>query len=162
MDTFQLLPAHGEEELDVIGVLCVEGKLVFSMAVPAQVFRIDSHLVVEVHSLFSPVREPLILASGLAEELHFHLLKFTGAEDEVLCGNLVAEALADLGNAEGNLHATGLKDILEVHIDALGRLRAKVHHRGTVLVGSDVSLEHEVEVTGFGEAFAVAAHGTWG
>ena len=85
------------------------------------------------------------------EELHLHLLELTGAEDEVARGDLVAERLADLRDAERRLLAGRGLHVLEVDEDALGRLGAQVRDRGVVLHRADVGLEHQVEVAGLGE-----------
>ena len=66
-----------------------------------------------------PIGEPLQLGARLAEELQLHLLKLTGAEGEVARGDLIAEGLADLAYAEGQLPAGGPLDILEVDKNAL-------------------------------------------
>ncbi len=85
------------------------------------------------------------VAGGVHEELHLHLLEFARAEDEVPGGDLVAERLADLGDAERHLLPRRLLDVEEVHIDALRRLRPQVHHRRAVLHRPHERLEHEVE-----------------
>ena len=54
-----------------------------------------------------PILEPLQVGAGLAEELQLHLLKLSDPEDEVARGDLVAEGLADLAHAEGQLAAGG-------------------------------------------------------
>ena len=124
---------------------------------PSEVLRMDSDPVdVEVHPLLSPVREPLLVRAGLAEPLHLHLLELAGAEDEVLRGDLVAEALADLGDAEGNFHAAGLDDILEIDVDALGSLRPQIDHGAVILGRTDMGCEHQVEVAWSGERVLVA------
>ena len=93
------------------------------------------------------------------EILHLHLLEFPGAEDEVARGDLVAERLTDLGDAEGQFHAGGVDDGFEVHEHALGRFRAQVGERGAVAQRADVGLEHHVEVAGGREAAGLAGGG---
>jgi hypothetical protein len=66
-------------------------------------------------------------------------------------GDLVAEGLADLGDAEGRLLARELERGLEVEEDALGRLGAQVDGGALLLHGADRGLEHEVERPGLGE-----------
>ena len=70
---------------------------------------------------------------GRHEELHLHLLELARAEDEVAWGDLVAERLAHLGDAERRLLAARLQHVDEVHEDALGRLGPQVGHRALVL-----------------------------
>ena len=55
-----------------------------------------------------PVRERTPRGAGLDEVLHLHLLELASAEDEVPDGDLVAEALADLRDAERELLADRL------------------------------------------------------
>jgi hypothetical protein len=57
--------------------------------------------------------------AGLDEELHLHLLELAGAEDEVAGRDLVAEALADLADAERRLLARRLLHVEVVDEDAL-------------------------------------------
>ena len=65
-------------------------------------------------------------------------------------GDLVAEGLADLGDAEGHLAARRSATFLKLHEDALGRLGAQVDDGAIVLDRAHVRLEHEVEATGGG------------
>ena len=60
------------------------------------------------------------------EILHLHLLKLAGAEDEVTRGDFVAERFTDLGDTEGQFHAAGIDDILEVDEHALGGFGAEI------------------------------------
>ena len=57
----------------------------------------------------------------MAEELDLHLLELARAEGEIARRDLVAKALADLGDAERNAHARAIEHVLEVDEDALGR-----------------------------------------
>ena len=100
----------------------------------------------------------LVLA-GLDEELHLHLLELARAEDEVAGRDLVAEALAGLGDAERRLLARGLHDVVEVDEDALGRLGAQVVQARLVLDDAEVGLEHHVELARLGPLALGAAVG---
>ena len=93
-----------------------------------------------------PVLEPLQLGARLAEKLQLHLLKLPGAEDEVARGDLVAEGLADLAHAEGQLAAGGALDIDKVGKDTLGGLGAEVDGVLGVLGDPLEGLEHQVEL----------------
>ncbi len=146
VDTLELLEAHGELELDVVGVLGVMGKLL--VVVPAELGGADSVFGIVAHPLFPPVFEEFLVVPGLNEELHLHLLKLAGPEDEVFGHDLVAEGLSHLGDPEGNLEAVRLGDILVVHVDALGRLGPEVDHGGGIFRGADGGLEHEVKGPG--------------
>jgi hypothetical protein len=94
------------------------------------------------------VLEPALGLVGRDEVLHLHLLELAGPEDEVAGGDLVAERLADLRDAEGWPLARELQDVLEVDEDALCGLRAQVRGRAGLLHRADRGLEHEVEVAG--------------
>ncbi len=85
--------------------------------------------------------EPSPGLGGGHEELHLHLLELARAEDEVAGGDLVAEALADLGDAEGGLLAPELEVVLEVQEDPLGGLGPQVDGRALLPDGPDRGLE---------------------
>jgi hypothetical protein len=88
----------------------------------------------------------------MAEELDLHLLEFARAEGEVPRRDLVAKALADLGDAERDPHARAVENVLEVDEDALGGFRPQKRLAGFVAGhGADVGLEHQVEFAGLGE-----------
>ena len=114
--------------------------------------QVQQPLVAEV----LPVLEPLQLGAGLAEKLQLHLLELTGAEGEVAGGDLVAEGLAHLAHAEGQLLPGGALDVLEVDENALGRLRTQVHGVLRVLGDALEGLEHQVELTDVGPVAAAA------
>ncbi|CAB4968878.1 unannotated protein [freshwater metagenome] len=104
---------------------------------------------------------PLLIAARLDEELHLHLLELTGAEDEVARGDLVAEALAGLADAEWRLLAGRVHDIEVIDEDALRSFGAEVVHGSGILDRTDGGAEHAVEVTRLGEVAlraAVRAH----
>src|SRR5262249_39640409 len=65
--------------------------------------------------------------------------------------DLVAERLADLGDAEGNLLARGGLDVLEVDEDSLSGLGAEKHDVSGILYRPHEGLEHEVELPRLGE-----------
>ena len=88
----------------------------------------------------------LIRLGGWHEELHLHLLELARAEDEVAGSDLVAERLADLGDAERRLLAAELEDVFEVDEDALRGLGAQVGDGALVFHRADRRLEHEVEL----------------
>ena len=96
----------------------------------AQVLLADAKALEPVHAVVLPVGKPFEVRAGLAEEFAFHLLKLTGAEGEVARGDLVAERLADLAHAEGQLAAGGALVVREAHEDALRRLRPQIAGRG--------------------------------
>ena len=65
--------------------------------------------------------------------------------------DLVAEALADLGDPERRLLAGELQVVLEVEEDALGGLGPQVDGRALLLDRPDRGLEHQVEVARLGQ-----------
>ena len=151
-DSLQLVPPPGEQELHVGGGRRVVGELVgVVVAQPELSTRGCPRSSVPPEPLVQPVLEPTGGLIGGDEVLHLHLLELPGPEDEVLRGDLVAEGLAHLGDAEGRLLPSGLDDIGEVDEHALGRLRPEVGDRPLVLQGPGVGLEHEVEGPGRGE-----------
>ncbi len=102
-------------------------------------------------ALVQPVAEPVVGLGGRDEVLQLHLFELPGPEDEVLGGDLVAEGLAHLGDAERRALPRGLDHIGEVDERALGRLRSEVGDGPLVLDRAGVGLEHEVEGPGLGE-----------
>ena len=110
----------------------------------------------QLHALGEPVVEPLLGLVGRDEVLHLHLLELAGAEDEVLRRDLVAEGLADLGDAEGRLLARRAEHVGEVGEHALGRLGAQVGDVALVLHRAGVGLEHQVEGAGLGQVVGAA------
>ena len=146
VDALELLPAEGEAVLHVDGLLGVVRQLVGGVLAEAQPRGRDAVALVPR----APCRQPLLegrrgrLAGG-HEVLHLHLLELAHPEDEVARADLVAEGLADLGDAEGHLPAAGLLHGLEVDVRALRRLGAQVDDGGLVLDRAHVRLEHEVE-----------------
>ena len=106
-----------------------------------------------------PIGKPFQVGVGLAEELQLHLLKLPDTEDEVAGGDLVAEALADLGNAEGQLFPGGALHVLEVDEDALGGFGPEIDLALGVLGHALEGLEHQVELTDLGE---IARCRSWG
>ena len=114
-------------------------------------------LDVPVETRVAPVLVPLGRLLGWHEELELHLLELAGAEDPVLRGDLVAEALAHLRDAERRLLARRLQDLPEVGEHALRGLGAQVGVGTGALDRARLGLEHQVELTGLREALFRAA-----
>ena len=159
-DALNLAPAPGVEVLDVVGGLGVVGELVGLVGSESQAFGVDAEAGVPRHAVVDPLPVPLLVVARLDEELDLHDLELAGAEDEVAGGDLVAEGLADLGDAERELAASGVEDVVEVYEDALCGLGPEVDPVFVGLDGADVGLKHEVELPGFGEGAGLAAVGT--
>ena len=104
----------------------------------------------------APVPEPLQIGAGLAEKFQLHLLELPDTEDEVAGGDLVAEGLADLAHAEGQLAPGGALGVDEVGEDALRRLRPQIHRVLGVLGDALEGLEHQVELPDVGEIVLAA------
>ncbi len=99
-DALELVEAPREEELDVGRARRVVRQLVGAVRAQAQLVARDAVADVPVEALGAPVLEPPRAVRRRDEELHLHLLELAGAEDPVLRRDLVAEDLADLGDAE--------------------------------------------------------------
>ena len=104
----------------------------------------------------APILEPFEVGAGLAEELQLHLLELAHAEDEVARGDLVAEALADLADAERQLFARRALDVVEVDENALRRLGTQIHGVLRVLGHALERLEHQVKLTDIGKVVLAA------
>ena len=144
VDALEFLEAEGEIELDIgggVGIVCQ-----LLMVVETVILISHSKGLVPLHAGLFPLLEPLHLGAGLAEEFHLHLLEFAHAEDELAGHHLVAEGLADLRDAEGDLHAAGLLHVDIVHEDALGCLRAEIDGVCALAGGTELGAEHEVEL----------------
>ena len=154
----QLAPAvaEGELVLDVGGSAGVEGQLSRLMVTQAQGLFLDAQGDQPVLAEVLPVGEPLQVGAGLAEELALHLLKLPGTEGEVAGGDLIAEGLAHLAHAEGQLLAGGALNVGEVHENALGGLRPQIDGGGGVLGDADLGLEHQVKLADGGEVVLAA------
>ena len=126
------------------------------MVTQTQVLLLHVQVQQPVAAEGTPILEPLHVGAGLAEELQLHLLKLTGTEGEVAGGDLVAEGLTDLADAEGQLFAGGALHVLEVDKDTLGGLRTEIHGVLGVLGDTLEGLEHQVELTDVGEVMLAA------
>ena len=172
-DPLEFVGAEGELEEDIDAGPRVVGQVGLRLPVVVEILGTETDRGIVGGALGDPVAVPHLpapvrlglaqvgpLAPGghgavdqldglvrLDEELQFHLLELPGAEGEVLRRDLVAEGLADLADPEGDLHARGVADILELGEDRLGRLGTQVSD--IVLRGgrADIGAEHEVEGT---------------
>ena len=152
-------PGEPEAVLDVDGPLGVVAELLLRVLEVAQVVGVDAQVDVPAGALVDPVAVPLLVLAGLDEELHLHLLELAGAEDEVAGRDLVAEALADLGDAERRLLPAAGHHVGEVEEDALRGLGAQVVQAGLVLDDAEVGLEQAGELARLGPGAAGAAVG---
>src|SRR3990172_2591929 len=104
------------------------------------------------HPPVAPEFVPLSRRVGVAEEFDLHLLEFARAEREIPRRNFVAEALADLRDAERNLHARTIEHVLEIDENALGRFGPQERRVFLAAHRADDRLEHQVELSRLGEA----------
>ncbi len=155
-DALELVQAPGEPELDVSSPARVVRQLLGVVLPQLEHVLGDAELPVPAVPLVAPVLEPPIALLRGNEVLHLHLLELSGPKDEVLGGDLVAERLADLRDAERGPLAGGGEHVLEVHEHALGGLGTQVGHAALVLDGPGVGLEHEVEGPGLGQILRAA------
>src|SRR6266511_4369280 len=153
----ELRAAEAEAVLDIDRALRVVRQLLSRVLEVAQVRRGDAQVGVPVPALGQPVLVPLLVGAGLDEVLHLHLLELARTEDEVARRDLVAEALAHLGDAERRLLARRGHHVGEVDEDSLCRLRAQVVQALVVLDGAEIGLHQAVEHPGLGEAALAAA-----
>jgi hypothetical protein len=144
-DARELGPADRVQVLDVARGEGVVGELVRLVGPNAEMGLADSEPRVPAIPLVDPVLEPRLRLLWGHEVLHLHLLELERPEDEVAGGDLVAEGLADLRNAERRLAARDLRDVLEVDEDALSCLGTEVGILAGLLDGTDARPEHQVE-----------------
>ena len=163
-DALKLRPlASGKEEsiLDIHGSLRVVRELFFRVLEESQIVRVQAEVDVPIPAVLQPVLMPFFVRPRLDEEFHFHLLEFTGPENEIARRYFVAETLPGLPDTERRLLACGVHHVEVIHEDALRGLRAQVMNSALVLDGTDHRAEHAVEVLRLGEVALSAAVGTY-
>ena len=163
-DAFEFRPlASGEEEsiLDVHRSLGVVRELFFRVLEESQVVRVQAEVDVPIPAILQPVLVPFFVRSRLDEEFHFHLLEFTGPENEVTGRYLVAETLPGLPDTEGWFLACRIHHVQVVDEDPLGGLWSQVVQGAFILHRPHHGAKHSVEVLRLGETPfgpAVGAH----
>ena len=154
VDAVQLLPAHRIEILDIARFLCIVCE--FFMVMEAEMFFLEAEVEKELLCLLLVFPIKFLVRPFLAEPLMFHLFELDGAEDEVAGGDLVAERLADLGDAEGDFRPRRALDVEEIDEFALRRLGTEID-LVLALVGDPArGLEHEIEGADGGPVKAAA------
>ena len=127
VNPLKLLPTEWEAVLHIDGALGVVGQLIGGMLAHAETLGRNAVRLVPLESAWQPLfecgRGGFV---GAHEHLELHLLKLAHAEDEVPWADLVAERLADLGDAERDLLARRIAHVLVLHVRALRRLRTEV------------------------------------
>src|SRR5205823_7429917 len=144
---FDLLEAEAaaEVELDVERGARIVCELFLLVLMELQPLLGKPEAAVPLHALLFPIFEPLLVRAWLDEKLHLHLLEFASSKDEVSWRDLVAERLADLGDAERHLLTHRLLHVEKVHIDALRRLWPQEDLGRRVFYWPHESSEHEVK-----------------
>src|SRR4029079_1746744 len=112
VDALELLPAEREAVLHVDRLLGVVRELVGGVLAEAKAGLGDAIARVPAPAPREPVLEGRCGVVGLDEVLHLHLLELAHPEDKVARADLVAEALADLGDTERDLLPAPLLDLL--------------------------------------------------
>src|SRR5664279_5711011 len=98
MYSFHFPETKGEMKLYITG--CIRIVREFVMIVKTVFFITHAQGLMPAKSLFFPVIVPLHFFSGLDEELHLHLFKFTHSENKLPGNDLIPESLACLCNAK--------------------------------------------------------------
>ena len=138
-------PSRRELVLHVHRAFRVVGEGFLGMFIPAQFCLAQAQGQVPGPDILLPAGKAGFFLFLTAEELNFHLFKLAAPEDEVPGIYLVAETLADLGDAEGDLDPRGRADILEIHEDGLAGLGAQVGFHRRVLAHTHLGAQHAVE-----------------
>src|SRR5206468_5590776 len=108
VDALELVPAEREFELDVRRRGGIVRAFVCGVVAELQLVARDPLLDMPGESRLFPLLVEARRLRCAREVLHLHLLELARAEDEVPRRDLVAEGLADLGDAERELLPAGL------------------------------------------------------
>ena len=108
---------------------------------------VDVPLVTSV----DPFTQPLVVISGLDEELNFHLFELSSTEGKVPGRDLVSERFSDLADAKGQFLASRIQHVLEVHEDSLSCFWAEENFIRCVFHRSHECLEHQVKSPRFAQ-----------
>ena len=147
----ELAPAEGEQELYIGSAVRVVAEFLLGMLAEAYMLFLHAEGKQELMAVILPVFIPFHLGAGFTEEFQLHLLELAGTEGKVAGGYLVAEGLAHLSYAEGQLPAGSALYVLKVYKDALRGLGAEVDLAGSVLIYALEGLEHHVELANAGK-----------
>ena len=159
-DALELVPAPREQELHVARARRVVRQLVVVVGPQPQLLGRHAQVEVPVHAApGTSTRTTAALSSG-GTKYSISICSNSRVRNTKLPGrDLVAERLADLGDAERRPLARRLQHVLEVDEHALRRLGPQVDLGARALDRAGVGLEHEVELPGLGEAVLGAAVG---
>ena len=150
-DTFQFTPAPGEAVFDIESSLGVVGQFVAGVFPKAQVLGADTVAYIPVEPILHPALQPVLVGAGFYEELHLHLLEFSGSESEVARGNLIAKGLSNLADPERQLFTGGCLHVLEVDEDSLGSFGSQIYLAAGVFHRPHERAEHQIKSPGLGQ-----------
>ncbi len=94
-----------------------------------------------------PVFKPFFLCAGAYKKLHFHLLKFAHANDELARNYLIAESLAYLRYPERNFHPARFLHIKVIYKYALRSFWTQVNNISIISHSTHLRTEHQVKLT---------------
>ena len=98
------------------------------------------------HGVLPALKKRLPLRFLRIEEVFdFRLFEFKRSENELTGRNFVAEAFADIADAERKLDPGGIQDIGEVGENPLRRFAAQVNRKLLSLDDADRRLEHDIK-----------------
>ncbi len=148
MNAFQFLEAHGKTEFDIRGRVGIMSQ--FLMRMKTIVFLTQTQSQVPLEAGFLPFFVPFQLSTGAHEKLHFHLLKFAHAENELTCHDFVAKRFSRLGYPERNFHTARFLYIQKIHKNTLRRFGPQIDGGRILAYGTHLRTEHEIELTNLG------------
>src|ERR1035437_7200340 len=135
MYSFHFLEPKRHFKFDISSCIGIMGQFI---VVVEMVFLVSqSKGFVPLKAEFLPMFEPFHFFSRTHEELHFHLFKFTHAEDKLTGNNLIAECFTNLANTKRDLHPASLLNVQEVYEYTLCRFRTQVDFHSTISRGTN-------------------------
>ena len=156
-----LVAERGVTVHQVVGLLGIVGEILPRHVEDTDGVAAHTDVFPPGEPVLQPPVLPLVLRAGMDEELDLQHVEFPYAEQEVAGIDLVAEPLAHLGDAEGQLARRGGQHVVEIHEYALGRFRAQVRVGVFFRDRAHPGLEHQVEGPRFGQIRGTA-RGTGG
>ena len=125
-DPPQFAPSKREQIFNIGRRFGIERQFLLGMIAQAHVVLCHAERQQPVFTEAAPILEPLQIRIRLAEKFQLHLFKFTDAENKIAGRDFIAEALADLTDAERHLFARGALNVHKVDKDPLRRFRAQI------------------------------------
>ncbi len=147
VNAFDFFKAKGKFKFNIRSGIRVVCQLVVVVVAVVRGVKAQGQMPAQTGLL--PVLVPFHFGSGHDEELHFHLLKFTHAENELARYDFISEGLTDLGNAKRNFHSARLVDVQEVDENALCCFRTQVEVASAFCNRTHFRGKHQVELAHF-------------